>query len=78
MTATDGHARPAAEAETAPGDSVAPAGETSAPAAPPAKPKLADAVLALKIPEFRRFWFAAIASNSGSWLQGLAMPFIMY
>ncbi|MFN3218568.1 MAG: MFS transporter [Acidimicrobiales bacterium] len=78
-----------ATAPDAPGrdDTGAPAGDTSAPAAnpsaaspaaPPAKPKLADAVVALKIPEFRRFWFAAIASNSGSWLQGLAMPFIMY
>ena len=40
--------------------------------------KLSDAVSALKITEFRRFWFAGLASNSGGWLQGIASPFIMY
>ena len=78
VTTTDDHAVP--DADTAePGADTADtaAGDTSA-AAAPAKPKLADAVVALQIPAFRRFWLAAIASNSGSWLQGLAMPFIMY
>ena len=40
--------------------------------------KFSDAVSALRIREFRRFWFAGLASNSGGWLQGLASPYIMY
>lgn len=44
----------------------------------PSKPKLRDSVVALHIPEFRRFFFAALASSSGSWLQGLASPFVMF
>lgn len=44
----------------------------------PAKPKLRDAVVALQLPHFRRFFFAALISSSGSWLQGLASPFVMY
>jgi MFS family permease len=42
------------------------------------KTKLSDAIAALKFRDFRRFWFAGLASNSGGWLQGLAAPFIMY
>ena len=42
------------------------------------KAKLSDAVTALKIRDFRRFWFAGLVSNSGGWLQGIASPFIMY
>ena len=42
------------------------------------KTKLSDAIAALKFRDFRRFWFAGLASNSGGWLQGLASPFIMY
>tara|TARA_B100000073_G_scaffold348073_1_gene364895 strand:- start:1866 stop:3131 length:1266 start_codon:yes stop_codon:yes gene_type:complete len=42
------------------------------------KAKLSDAISALKIRDFRRFWFAGLISNSGGWLQGLASPFIMY
>ncbi len=48
------------------------------PEARPAKPKLSDAAVALKLPHFRRFFFAALASSSGSWLQGLASPFVMF
>ena len=42
------------------------------------RPKLSDAISALRIQDFRRFWFAGLASNSGGWLQGIASPFIMY
>ena len=42
------------------------------------QPKLSDAISALRIRDFRRFWFAGLASNSGGWLQGIASPFIMY
>ncbi len=42
------------------------------------RPKLSDAISALRIQNFRRFWFAGLASNSGGWLQGIASPFIMY
>ncbi len=38
---------------------------------------LKDSFSALRIPEFRRFWGAALVSSSGSWLQGLATPFVM-
>ena len=34
------------------------------------RPKLSDAISALRIRDFRRFWFAGLASNSGGWLQG--------
>ena len=44
----------------------------------PSKPPLRDAVVALRVPEFKRFWFAALISSSGSWLQGLASPFVMF
>lgn len=42
------------------------------------RPRLTDALEALRIRDFRRFWLAGLASNSGSWLQGLASPFVMY
>ena len=42
------------------------------------RPRLSDAISALRIQNFRRFWFAGLASNSGGWLQGIASPFIMY
>lgn len=44
----------------------------------PAKPSLVDAVVALRRPQFRRFFFAALASNSGTWLQGVATPYVLY
>ena len=37
-----------------------------------------QALAALRIPEFRRFFLAALISNSGTWLQGLALPFVIF
>ncbi len=37
-----------------------------------------DALAALRIPAFRRFFVAALMSNSGAWLQGIAMPYVMF
>ncbi len=50
----------------------------TAPNPPAAKPQRLKATAALRIPEFRRFWFAALVSSSGSWLQGIASPFVMF
>ncbi|NNE72726.1 MAG: MFS transporter [Acidimicrobiales bacterium] len=44
----------------------------------PAKPRLTDAVVALRRPHFRRFFFAALTSNSGTWLQGIATPYVLF
>lgn len=46
-------------------------------AEPSPKPRLSDALAALRIPHFRRFFWAALASNSGTWLQALAGPFVI-
>lgn len=43
-----------------------------------ARPGLGDALAALRIPSFRRFFFAALISSSGAWLQALATPFVMF
>lgn len=51
--------------------------EPSTPQQPPAKPRFSDALAALRIPHFRRFFWAALASNSGTWLQALAGPFVI-
>lgn len=32
----------------------------------------------MKIPEFRRFWIGALISNSGSWMQNVSVPFVLY
>lgn len=45
---------------------------------PKTKPKLVDSFVALKVPEFRRFFIAALMSGTGSWLQGLATPYVMF
>ncbi len=37
-----------------------------------------DSFDALQNRDFRKFFFAALASNSGSWLQGLASPWVMF
>ncbi len=37
-----------------------------------------DAFAALRYRDFRRFFLAALASNSGSWLQGIAIPFVLH
>lgn len=41
-------------------------------------PRLAGAVVALRVPEFRRFFAAAIVSNSGAWLQAVSTPWVMF
>lgn len=33
---------------------------------------------AFKYPHFRLFFFGALASNSGNWLQNLAVPFVLF
>lgn len=48
------------------------------PPAPPRKPGLREAGAALAIPEFRRFWIGALVSNSGSWMQNVSVPFVLY
>ena len=42
------------------------------------KPGVRDAGAALKVPEFRRFWIGALVSNSGSWMQNVSVPFVLY
>ena len=49
---------------------------TSAP--PPSRPGLREAGAALKVPVFRRFWIGALISNSGSWMQNVSVPFVLY
>lgn len=44
----------------------------------PPKPGLREAGAALRVPEFRRFWFGALVSNSGSWMQNVSVPFVLY
>lgn len=41
-------------------------------------PRVRDSFDALQNRDFRKFFFAALASNSGSWLQGLASPWVMF
>lgn len=48
------------------------------PPVPPRKPGLREAGAALAIPEFRRFWIGALVSNSGSWMQNVSVPFVLY
>lgn len=45
---------------------------------PAARPGLRDAGAALRVPEFRRFWFGALVSNSGSWMQNVTVPYVLY
>lgn len=58
-----------------PPDSVA---GSVGPAEPARKPGLREAGKALSIPEFRRFWIGALISNSGSWMQNVSVPFVLY
>lgn len=44
----------------------------------PAKPGLREAGAAFSVPEFRRFWIGALISNSGSWMQNVSVPFVLY
>src|SRR6266508_2531428 len=39
---------------------------------------LGRAFVALRYPDFRRFWLAAVVSNTGSWVQGITVPFVLY
>ena len=39
---------------------------------------LAEATVALRNREFRIFWFAALISNTGGWMQSAAIPFVVY
>lgn len=43
-----------------------------------ARPGLREAGAALRIPEFRRFWIGAIVSNSGTWMQNVTVPYVLY
>lgn len=44
----------------------------------PPRPGLREAGAALRIPEFRRFWIGAIVSNSGTWMQNVTVPYVLY
>lgn len=44
----------------------------------PRRPGLREAGAAFAIPEFRRFWIGALISNSGSWMQNVSVPFVLY
>lgn len=44
----------------------------------PRRPGLREAGAAFAIPEFRRFWVGALISNSGSWMQNVSVPFVLY
>lgn len=37
-----------------------------------------SSVEAFAHPDFRRFWLAALVSNSGSWMQSATIPFVVY
>ncbi|MTA73586.1 MAG: hypothetical protein F2942_02615, partial [Actinobacteria bacterium] len=39
------------------------------------KPRALDA---LRQRDFRRFWLSALVSNTGSWMQGAAIPFVAF
>jgi MFS family permease len=45
---------------------------------PSSRPGLREAGAALKVPVFRRFWIGALISNSGSWMQNVSVPFVLY
>jgi MFS family permease len=39
---------------------------------------LGDAALALRYRDFRLFWGAALVSNTGSWIQAVAIPYVLF
>lgn len=43
-----------------------------------ARPGLREAGAALRIPEFRRFWIGATISNSGTWMQNVTVPYVLF
>jgi MFS family permease len=59
-------------------DGRTPPGDDPGPAGPPSKPGLREAGAALRVPDFRRFWLGALVSNSGSWMQNVSVPFVLY
>lgn len=62
-----------------PPDDQPAAGPPEAPVdAPVRKPGLRESVAALRIPAFRRFWFGALVSNSGSWMQNVTVPYVLF
>ena len=65
--AIDGR-RPAPEPVDGPADGTVPAG----------RPGLREAGAALRVPEFRRFWIGAIVSNSGTWMQNVTVPYVLF
>jgi len=44
----------------------------------PARPGLRQALVAFRYPNYRRFWVGALLSNTGSWLQAVTIPFVVY
>ena len=58
-------------------DVVVTDGRPPAPSSP-RKPGLREAGAALRITAFRRFWIGALISNSGSWMQNVSVPFVLY
>jgi MFS family permease len=44
----------------------------------PAKPGLRSAAAALKIRDFRVYWLGALISNTGSWMQNVTVPFVVF
>ena len=51
---------------------------TERPQTAPARPGLREAGAALRIPDFRRFWIGAIVSNSGTWMQNVTVPYVLF
>ena len=51
---------------------------TETPATPPAKPGLRDAAAAFRFRNFRLFWIGALLSNSGTWVQNLTVPYVVF
>lgn len=44
----------------------------------PPKPRLRDAAAALRHRDFALFWWGAVLSNTGSWVQRTAVPFVLF
>lgn len=50
----------------------------SAPAAKRAKPGLGDSLRALRHRNFALFWWGALVSNTGMWVQNVTVPFVVF
>jgi len=44
----------------------------------PRKPGLRDALVAFRHRNFRLFWIGALLSNSGTWMQAIAVPYVVF